>query len=158
MSWDAISGIAEAVGAIGVIISLLYVGVQIRQNTIASRAANYQQWVDTQVNVNRALSDDSDVTALVDKANQDFDSLTGAELLRLQMIFYNHFTQWNVAFTNNEYALVDAEKWQLVVRGYELFMQHTPALQRMWEYCGFVYDDAFKEHVGSVIQRGTDEK
>ena len=110
MDWDAISGIAETTGAVGVIISVLYVGVQIRQNTIAARTSNYQQWVDTQVNVNRALSDNPDVCCLVDKANEDFEALTSPELLRLQMVFYNYFTQWNVAFTNNGYALFDIEK------------------------------------------------
>ncbi len=120
MSWEAISGIAETVGAFGVIVSLIYVGVQIRQNTIASRASNYQQWVDTQVSVNRGLSDEPGVTELVDRANTDFASLSNAELLRLQMVFYNHFTQWNVAFTNNKLSLVDREKWQLVEHGYEL--------------------------------------
>ena len=157
MNWDAISGIAETIGAIGVIISLLYVGVQIRQNTVASRASNYQQWVDTQVNVNRALSDTPEVTVLIDKANQEFDSLTTAELLRLQMEFYNHFTQWNVAFTNNKHELVETEKWELVAHGYSLFMQNTPALHRMWEYCGFVYDDAFKTHVDEIIRRANTE-
>ena len=151
MNWEAISGIAETIGALGVIISLLYVGVQIRQNTVAARASNYQQWVDTQVNVNRALSDDPEVASLVDKANQDFSALTSAELLRLQMIFYNHFTQWNVAFTNNNYALVDTEKWELVARGYELFMRQSPALQQMWKYCGFVYDEPFKQHVETLM-------
>jgi len=74
------------------------------------------------------------------------------------MIFYNHFTQWNVAFTNNRYSLVDSEKWKLVENGYGHFMQHTPALQHMWEYCGFVYDEAFREHVADVIQRASLEK
>ena len=120
MSWEAISGIAETVGAFGVIVSLIYVGVQIRQNTIASRVSNYQQWVDTQVSVNRGLSDEPGATELVDRANTDFASLSNAELLRLKMVFYNHFTQWNVAFTNNKLSLVDREKWQLVERGYEL--------------------------------------
>jgi hypothetical protein len=120
MSWEAISGIAETVGAFGVIVSLIYVGVQIRQNTIASRVSNYQQWVDTQVSVNRGLSDEPGATELVDRANTDFASLSNAELLRLKMVFYNHFTQWNVAFTNNKLSLVDREKWQLVEHGYEL--------------------------------------
>ena len=121
MSWEAISGIAETVGAFGVIVSLIYVGVQIRQNTIASRVSNYQQWVDTQVSVNRGLSDEPGATELVDRANTDFASLSNAELLRLKMVFYNHFTQWNVAFTNNKLSLVDREKWQLVEHEYELF-------------------------------------
>ena len=107
-------------GAFGVIVSLIYVGVQIRQNTIASRVSNYQQWVDTQVSVNRGLSDEPGATELVDRANTDFASLSNAELLRLKMVFYNHFTQWNVAFTNNKLSLVDREKWQLVEHGYEL--------------------------------------
>ena len=120
MSWEAISGIAETVGAFGVIVSLIYVGVQIRQNTIASRVSNYQQWVDTQVSVNRGLCDEPGATELVDRANTDFASLSNAELLRLKMVFYNHFTQWNVAFTNNKLSLVDREKWQLVEHEYEL--------------------------------------
>ena len=153
MNWIAISGIAETVGAFGVIISLIYVGLQIRQNTIASRAANYQQWVDTQVNVNRALSDDPAITELIDRANHDFASLSTAELLRLQMVFYNHFKQWNVAFTNDKYSLLDKEKWQLVEHGYELFIPHTPALRHMWGYCGSVYDEGFRTHVETVIAR-----
>ena len=120
MSREAISGIAETVGAFGVIVSLIYVGVQIRQNTIAARVSNYQQWVDTQVSVNRGLSDEPGATELVDRANTDFASLSNAELLRLKMVFYNHFTQWNVAFTNNKLSLVDREKWQLVEHEYEL--------------------------------------
>lgn len=153
MNWTAFSGIAETVGAFGVIVSLIYVGLQIRQNTIASRASNYQQWVDTQVNVNRALSDDPAMTELADRANQDFASLSTAELLRLQMVFYNHFTQWNVAFTNDKYSLLDREKAELVTHGYELLLHHTPAFRHMWEYCGFVYDEGFKNHVEAVIAR-----
>ena len=38
MNWEAISGIAATIGAFGVIVSLIYVGLQIRQNTIATRA------------------------------------------------------------------------------------------------------------------------
>ena len=37
MNWDAIAAIAEGLGALGVIASLLYVAVQVRQNTRASR-------------------------------------------------------------------------------------------------------------------------
>jgi hypothetical protein len=50
MNWDAIGAIAELLGAIGVIASLVYLATQIRQsreqmsqNTRALRAATYQQ-------------------------------------------------------------------------------------------------------------------
>jgi len=51
MNWDAIGAIAELLGAIGVIASLVYLATQIRhsreqmgQNTRATRASAYQQF------------------------------------------------------------------------------------------------------------------
>ena len=38
MNWEAIGTIAEVVGAIAVVLSLIYVATQIKQNTEASRA------------------------------------------------------------------------------------------------------------------------
>ena len=43
MTWDAISGIAEAVGAVGVIFTLLYLAVQIRQANAQGRATAYRE-------------------------------------------------------------------------------------------------------------------
>ena len=50
MNWDAIGAIAELLGAVGVIVSLVYLATQIRQsreqmnqNTVALRTAAYQQ-------------------------------------------------------------------------------------------------------------------
>jgi len=40
MNWDAVTGVAELIGATGVIASLVYVGLQIRQNTIATQRSN----------------------------------------------------------------------------------------------------------------------
>jgi hypothetical protein len=51
MNWDAIGAVAELLGAIGVIASLVYLATQIRQsreqtsqNTRALRAGTYQQF------------------------------------------------------------------------------------------------------------------
>ncbi len=51
MNWDAIGAIAELLGAIGVIASLIYLATQIRhsrdqmgENTRALRAGTYQQF------------------------------------------------------------------------------------------------------------------
>ena len=43
MNWEAAGAIGELVGAAGVIASLIYVGYQIRQNTIATERSNARQ-------------------------------------------------------------------------------------------------------------------
>ena len=45
MNWDAIGAIAELLGAVGVIASLIYLATQIRQNTRSVRGATYQSLV-----------------------------------------------------------------------------------------------------------------
>ena len=43
MNWSAIGAIGELVGGVAVIVSLIYLAIQIRQNTKATRAEIYQQ-------------------------------------------------------------------------------------------------------------------
>ena len=46
MDWNAVGALAEAIGAAGVILSLLYLASQVRQNTRFSRAATRQALAD----------------------------------------------------------------------------------------------------------------
>jgi len=45
MDWTAIGAMAELFGAVAVVASLLYVGLQVKQNTIAARASAFQELV-----------------------------------------------------------------------------------------------------------------
>lgn len=45
MNWDAIGAIAEVAGLLAVVISLLYVGFQVRQNTVQLRHDNLRESV-----------------------------------------------------------------------------------------------------------------
>lgn len=47
MNWEAISGVSEAIAAVGVIVSLLYLAKQISQNSKIVRATSYQQFRST---------------------------------------------------------------------------------------------------------------
>ncbi len=44
MNWEAIGAVAELLGAIGVIASLVYLATQMKQNTRAMRASSYQMF------------------------------------------------------------------------------------------------------------------
>ncbi|GAB5450211.1 MAG: hypothetical protein Hals2KO_05390 [Halioglobus sp.] len=44
MNWDAVGAIAELLAAFGVILSLLYLAAQIRQNTQSVRASTFQEF------------------------------------------------------------------------------------------------------------------
>ena len=151
MSWELAASIAEVVSAIAVVVSLIYLANEVRQNTIASRTSTHQQYIDTQANVNRGVSDDAEMAALVARAENDFESLSDEELIRLQFVFFNHFNQWHFAFTSRQKSLLEEEMFSTVARGYTGYMQSSTAFQRMWEVCGFAYDEQFRKFVEQLI-------
>ena len=54
MDWDAIGAIGEIVGASAVLISLFYVGLQVRQNSKAIRGQTYESLSTTLANFSQS--------------------------------------------------------------------------------------------------------
>lgn len=75
MNWDAVSAIAETIGVIAVVISLLYVGYQVRQNTIQLRQDNMRQLVRGTLDVNWYYHRHEDVFDIFRRGVRSFDRL-----------------------------------------------------------------------------------
>jgi hypothetical protein len=82
MNWEMISAIGQMLGAIGVIISIVYLAAQIRnQNKESQRAAMNvltSHWSD----LNRTLAENPDMAALWLRALRSFDDLDAESKLR----------------------------------------------------------------------------
>ncbi len=87
MNWDAISAVAEVVGLAAVVISVVYLALQIRQQTSEIRTAAIHK-------VTQNFTDsvtpylDPQVSDLWARGTKDFDGLTEGE--RIQMISVIH--------------------------------------------------------------------
>ena len=86
MNWDAV---AEVLGAFGVIASLAYLAVQIRQNTFsmdrtarAAKGAAYQDFLGYFQNSMMPLAFDETISEIIRRGMIDFDSLSEAETFR----------------------------------------------------------------------------
>ena len=82
MSWAELASLAEIVGAIAVVITLIYIAKEIRQN---SRALSMNALRDTTAQWNdwsNMLASSGDLADIVVKATKDYDSLSDAETLR----------------------------------------------------------------------------
>src|SRR5215471_16499325 len=82
MNWDMINAVGQMLGAVGVIISIVYLAAQIRnQNKESQRAAMNvltSHWSD----LNRTLVENPDLAALWIRALRSFDDLDGTSKLR----------------------------------------------------------------------------
>lgn len=75
MNWDAVSAIAEVVGVIAVVLSLIYVGFQVRQNTQQLRQDNLRETVRGTLDTNWYFHRDATAFEVFRHGIRDFENL-----------------------------------------------------------------------------------
>jgi hypothetical protein len=89
MNWDAIGASAEMLAAVGVIISLLYVASQIRQNTAENRISRYDTFVRTVSDIRKTIIENGDVANLYERGLRKPSELDNVESIRFRNILYS---------------------------------------------------------------------
>ena len=79
MTTEGLVLLVELIGAIGVIVSLVYLAVQVRQNTNQVIATNLKAVVDRWMDVVREMNRTTDDVNLMRRALNDFESLSSDE-------------------------------------------------------------------------------
>ena len=88
MNWDAIGAIGEIVGATGVIVTLIYLAVQIRQNTSATNRTNVRNVLESNNSALSSLLDES-VSEIFVRGLKSLEGLNEVERYRFDNAFYN---------------------------------------------------------------------
>ena len=94
MNWDAISAIGEIVGAVAVVISLVYVAVQIRQNTRTIAANTFQSVSGVAANTTMQIAQTPHLSRLVIKIFVSQEQLTPEEMMDGQLVFGSIFRNY----------------------------------------------------------------
>ncbi len=71
MNWEAVGAIGETVGAVGVIITLIYLATQLRQNTLALRVASIDSTTKVGNDIRTSLLSDPELTAIYTRGLAD---------------------------------------------------------------------------------------
>ena len=93
MNWDAVGAIAEAVGAFGVIATLLYLATQIRQATRVAKADFFFRGIDGTIDFNLRVADNEELSELFWKTLEFPDRLTEEEERRSRHLLSGIFRQ-----------------------------------------------------------------
>jgi hypothetical protein len=121
MNWEMISAVGQMLGAIGVIISIIYLAAQIRNQNKESRRAAMNVLTTHWSDLNRSLVENPDLAALWLRALQSFGD--GASKLR----FGAHLGRF-LRFADSLYlGVLDGTLDRRLWRGYERTIADTVA-------------------------------
>jgi hypothetical protein len=140
---------AEIIGAVGVVISLIYVGVGVRQNTEAIHVANHQALVAMDMDKNAWLRD-PEFAAVFVNAREDFNELSPVQSLQYLTFAADTFNAWEFAFITHSSGAMSDTIWN----GWDGFYRselQTDAFRRFWEKSGKGFSPDFRAYVNSVL-------
>lgn len=91
MDLDTLAKLGEFIGGIFVVISLIYLAYQLRQNTLSLRAENYARLLDRMSTLQSRLAADAELHRLFMIGAEDPGRLLPAERLRFSWALYEMF-------------------------------------------------------------------
>jgi hypothetical protein len=109
---EALGNLGEFVGALGVVISLIYLAQQMRQNTTSVRAASFNSMVQNSIRLLEHSFRDSEFAAFLARAEQNPHRLSRDEQIRWDSYMtavYRHFG--NLIYQHRVGAL-DTQMWE----------------------------------------------
>jgi len=154
MNWDAIGAIGEIVGACGVIISLLYLAVQIRGDAKAKRAATVHDQSAAFRDLLRMLATDEGLAEVYLDGIRDMTSIKDSDLVRVGSTLGFMFRVFEESYFQWKEGHLDAHVWN----GFEApitDMLAYPGVQDWWATRSHWYGDQFREFIGEKISQAT---
>lgn len=132
MNWTAIGAIGEILGAAGVIITLIYLARQVRQNTRATRLSTSHSIASAARDWNRPLLADPELAWTFQVGTEDPSMLDERERARFIELCFSLFRMFEDAHYQWQKGALDSDVWH----GYEaLYAAYAkaPGFQAYWE-------------------------
>ena len=142
MSLNELGNIGEIVSSIGVVISLIYLAIQVKKNTETERTTTYQSVVSDFGALNRTMSSTPELSYLYVNAMENFGELDPDEKARISQLFFATFHFFENMFYQHLKGYLEDDVW----RGWKRLMltyYSRPGFRSWWALRRDVYSDSF---------------
>lgn len=148
MDWNALSAMADMVGVALVIISLIYLAMQVRQNNKMALAESERELLESWANALAGISVDDRTTDLWHRGLNDFDNLSNIEKTRFSIIAQRIVNTYISAVRMDAKSLVGREEVS-IFGDICLALILTPGGRQWWRMLGpyFTIHDQMNERI-----------
>ncbi len=150
MSLGDLANLGEALGGIAVLVSLVYLAVQIRQNTRTAQSAAFQQVVDSFSEISLAIGKDRDLTQIFVRAAGGLASLDPVDQIRIRFVLLSLFRRAESVFFHSEQGTLDIESWAGIRESLKVSLSNA-GVQEFWEHNAHLYNPRFRAFVESEL-------
>ncbi len=131
MTLENINYVAQTIGVVAILASLIFLAIQVRHNAATTRAQVHQQISDAFTAYLETMANHSAVVFAGTTSKQGMDALSDEELLRFSFIMAGLFKIWENAFYQHRSGFLDERTWASNVV-WMMTWFHMPGTQTWW--------------------------
>ena len=148
MNIENLANYAEVIGGIAVLVSLIYLGFQVRSNTRSSLSQTNMMTHESLANISLEIGKDAELSSLVRRGLLGYNELDVDERFQFLTLLTSLFRRYENVFYQNEKGLLENELWQ----GYSHSMTsylNTDGGKQFWNF----RKDSFSHSFGEFLEK-----
>ena len=149
MNWEILGNLADIAAAAAVVVSLIYLSIQIKQNTVSSNTSTAIAFSDASATISTVLAQDAELNKLF-WAYLSGEELTQDDARRAHAIIILYINVMEQAFDLYTSGALSEEKWQGRLLQLKWFSGH-PGFNRFWKVYGELQAPAWKAMIESTM-------
>jgi len=157
--WTA-RGIAEVIGLVGIVGSLVFVGLEVKQNSVATRASTNAGVADAFRELNLVLASSPELAHALVAAADDPEELSPEESVMALGFWRALFHTWSNGHRQWTNETLDQVMYESIISEISTYVRNNGgtgrAMRWAWESERFVFNSEFQLFVDELIGAGSD--
>jgi hypothetical protein len=141
-----LGSLGELVAAIATVATLVYLAIQIRQNTQSMRAAAFQASTTRASDLTKSLAQDKDLFRIFAAGSREPNELDEADRGRYLMLLNTFARQYEDLFFQYRSGALDSESWDAWQASYQPIIQ-SRGYSLFWQLRANAFTAAFRHHI-----------
>ena len=150
MNWDAIGAIAEIMGAFLVLVTLIYLSIQIRNNTKEVKSENVHRITDSFNQLNLLVASDERLADLWHKGVANYDDLSDTEKARFGFMQLAAFRIYDSLYYQIQRGTGDKQLWNAELNTLR-WLFSLPGIRAWWRQQQFGFSPGFQEYIDKIV-------
>lgn len=151
MNWDAVGAIGEIVGAFTVLLTLIYLSLQIRQNTKAVKSSALDSSISALSVIRDRILSDREIAELYMNGCEDPDTLDDADKVRYRMLITNILLASMNLFENTKDAGISESLWTNIKPNLHRVLASKGG-KWFWDLYRHEFEDSFIQEIDQIAE------
>src|SRR6202795_924308 len=149
MNWEAINAVSQFVSSIAVVLSVLYLGIQVHRSTRVAKVAAQDAAASAVRDVTNTFMENAEMSRIWGAGLEDLDALSAEDQARFFHATHQFLKALETIHFHYLNGLMDEELWE----GWLALLQHyvaTPGIAYYWNLRPEMFSARFRKFVASL--------